>query len=88
MNAPAENILPPLYSFEIPEGKTAANVDRTVDPYHHADEPRCDNNFPEPDATPRRDNSPFDFSATSQRNVSISFADEVDKLFVSKKSQL
>ncbi|MBQ0957083.1 DNA translocase FtsK 4TM domain-containing protein [Serratia symbiotica] len=88
MNVLAENTLPPLYSVEIPEETPAPKVACTVDPYQHADEPRCDNNLPEPDATLRRDHSPFDFSAPSQSNVSSSFADAADTLFGSKKSQV
>jgi len=88
ISAPAENMLPTLYSFEIPEETPAPKVAHTVDHYQRAYEPRCDNNWPESTATQWRDHSPFDFSTTSHGNVSSSFADAASTPFGSEKCQL
>ncbi|CAI0700468.1 DNA translocase FtsK 4TM domain-containing protein [Serratia entomophila] len=94
MSAQAENAVPPLYSFEIPEETPAPKVARPVDPYQDRDEPRLGNWDAPAAPQPPREHSPFDFSAAQRDSVDVggasgfSAADAAAAPFGSVKPQL
>lgn len=93
-SAQAENALPPLYSFEIPEETPAPKVARSADSYQDDDKPHLGNrDAPAAPQVPHQ-HSPFDFSAAQRDSLTVSgssglYAPEVTAApFGSAKTQL